>query len=148
MPPTRKESNDAKDSTSPAALAAANRVVATPRTIRRIAVSTSGGDAPGLNAVIRGVTKAAIQKYRWEVTGILNGLEGLIDTRRIMPLGIEQVRGIMQKGGTILGADSSGYPFNRRVIRNGEAVDLDVRNLIKQNFHYLGRGRGHHGHRP
>ncbi len=108
------------------------------RRIRRIAVSTSGGDAPGLNAVIRGVTKSAIQKYHWEVIGILNGLEGLIDTSRILPLTIENVRGILPKGGTILGADSSGYPFNRRVIRDGQAVDLDVRNLIKQNFHYLG----------
>ena len=94
--------------------------------IRRIAVSTSGGDAPGLNAVIRGVTKSAIQKYHWEVIGIMNGLEGLIDTSRIIPLTIDRVRGIMQRGGTILGADSSGYPFNRQVIRDGEAVDLDV----------------------
>jgi phosphofructokinase-like protein len=137
MSPARKDSQVTSD-TNRSGNGDPTPAAGVPRRIRRIAVSTSGGDAPGLNAVIRGVTKAAILKHRWEVVGILNGLEGLIDTRKTMTLGMEQVRGIMQKGGTMLGADSSGYPFNRRVIHNGEAVDLDVRNLIKQNFHYLG----------
>ena len=44
----------------------------------RIGVLSGGGDAPGLNAVIRAVTKTAIFKYGWEVTGIIDGFEGLL----------------------------------------------------------------------
>ncbi len=112
--------------------------VISPPEIRRIAISTSGGDAPGLNAVIRGLTKTAIQKYRWEVMGILNGLEGLIDTRKTTHLGLDEVRGLLSRGGTILGAASGGNPFKRPVIRDGKAVTEDVRPHMIKNFHYLG----------
>ncbi|MDP2360396.1 MAG: ATP-dependent 6-phosphofructokinase [bacterium] len=110
----------------------------TARDIHRIAISTSGGDAPGLNAVIRGLTKAAILKYRWEVVGLLNGLEGLVDTTRVVPLGLDQVRGLLSRGGTVLGAASHGNPFSRSVVRNGQAVVEDLRPLLVKNFHYLG----------
>ncbi len=46
--------------------------------IRCIGISTGGGDAPGLNAVIRAATKSAILKYKWKVIGITDGFDGLI----------------------------------------------------------------------
>ena len=108
------------------------------RDIHRIAISTSGGDAPGLNAVIRGVTKAAILKYRWEVVGLFNGLEGLADTTKTIQLGLEQVRGLHSRGGTVLGAASHGNPFSRSIVRNGVAVEEDLRPVLVKNFRYLG----------
>jgi 6-phosphofructokinase 1 len=69
--------------------------------MRRIAVLTSGGDAPGMNAAIRAVVRTGI--YRgWEVYGVRNGYSGLI-AGRIRLLGPRDVGGIMQQGGTILG---------------------------------------------
>jgi phosphofructokinase-like protein len=106
--------------------------------IRRIAVSTSGGDAPGLNAVIRGLTKTAVLKYRWEVVGLVNGLEGLIDTSKVIHLGLDEVRGLLSRGGTMLGAASHGNPFARQVVREGQAVEEDLRPVMVKNFHYLG----------
>ncbi len=73
--------------------------------IKRIAVLTSGGDAPGMNAAIRAVTRTAILKG-WDVLGVRLGYEGLIDGKFI-PLGARDVGGIMQKGGTILGSARS-----------------------------------------
>jgi len=72
---------------------------------KRIAVLTSGGDAPGMNAAIRAVVRTGVQKG-WEVFGVRLGYEGLIDGKFI-PLGARDVGGIMQKGGTILGSARS-----------------------------------------
>src|SRR5688572_32937795 len=75
---------------------------------RRIGVLTSGGDAPGMNAAIRAVTRAAAGRG-WEVLGIRRGFDGLMagDAR---PLGPRDVGGILQTGGTILGsARSEGF---------------------------------------
>lgn len=68
--------------------------------IKRIGVLTSGGDAPGMNAAIRGVTRTAIYNGL-EVTGIQHGYQGLIDANFI-PLQSESVSDIIQRGGTIL----------------------------------------------
>lgn len=70
--------------------------------MRRIAVLTSGGDAPGMNAAIRAVVRTGVKKG-WEVFGIRNGYEGLINGRFI-PMGARDVGGIIQRGGTILGS--------------------------------------------
>jgi len=67
-----------------------------------IGVLTAGGDCPGLNAVIRGVVSRAIEKHDAEVVGILNGWEGLMEGRT-RALNRNDVRGILQRGGTILG---------------------------------------------
>jgi ATP-dependent phosphofructokinase / diphosphate-dependent phosphofructokinase len=106
--------------------------------VRRIAISTSGGDAPGLNAVIRALTKTAVLKYRWEVIGLLNGLQGLVDTSKIRHLGLTEVHGLHAQGGTILGAASQGNPFHREIVVNGEAVKQELKPLMVKNFHYLG----------
>jgi phosphofructokinase-like protein len=78
--------------------------------IRRIAVNTGGGDAPGLNAVIRAVVLAA-EGRGWDVLGIQRGYTGLLDTSRITQLDAAAVRGITHLGGTILGTTNKGDPF-------------------------------------
>jgi 6-phosphofructokinase 1 len=69
--------------------------------MRRIAVLTSGGDAPGMNAAIRAVVRTGIDRG-WEVLGVRHGYDGLI-SGNMVPLGARSVGGIIQQGGTILG---------------------------------------------
>jgi 6-phosphofructokinase 1 len=70
--------------------------------MKRIAVLTSGGDAPGMNAAIRAVVRSGLQKG-WEVYGVKQGYQGLI-YGNLIPMGPREVGGIIQKGGTILGS--------------------------------------------
>lgn len=70
--------------------------------MKRMAVLTSGGDAPGMNAAIRAVVRVGIDKG-WEVMGIQHGYAGLI-AGNVVPLGARVVSGIIQQGGTILGS--------------------------------------------
>jgi 6-phosphofructokinase 1 len=70
--------------------------------VKRIAVLTSGGDAPGMNAAIRAVTRTALDKG-WEVFGVRNGYAGLI-AGNMLPLGARDVGSIIQLGGTMLGS--------------------------------------------
>ena len=76
----------------------------------RIALSTGGGDAPGLNAVIRAAVLTAINRG-WEVVGIKRGYAGLLGEDEVVPLTKESVRGIAHLGGTILRATNRGNPF-------------------------------------
>ena len=78
--------------------------------VKKIAVMTGGGDCPGLNAVIRAVTKTAINGYGLEVWGIEDGYQGLIEDR-IHLLGFNDVSGILTVGGTILGSSNTSNPF-------------------------------------
>lgn len=75
-----------------------------------IGVLTGGGDCPGLNAVIRAVTKALINECGAQVTGIERGFLGLIE-RRVRPLGLREASGILHLGGTILGTHNRADPF-------------------------------------
>lgn len=93
--------------------------------MKRIGILTGGGDAPGLNAVIRAATKTAIQQYGWTVLGVRDGFEGFLEEDGVFPLTLEAVRGILPKGGTILGAANRGNPFARKVIRDGVEVIED-----------------------
>jgi 6-phosphofructokinase 1 len=68
----------------------------------RIAILTGGGDCPGINAVIRAVTKKAMDEKGMEVIGIEDGYEGVV-TQRYRKLSNEDVSGILTLGGTILG---------------------------------------------
>jgi 6-phosphofructokinase 1 len=70
--------------------------------VQRIGILTGGGDCPGLNAVIRGVVAGAAQRHGAEVVGILDGWDGLMEGR-VRRLDRDAVRGILQRGGTILG---------------------------------------------
>ncbi len=68
--------------------------------MRQIAVLTSGGDAPGMNAAIRAVVRTAVDRGL-EVSGILNGFAGLL-AGQVLSLGAREVGGIIQRGGTML----------------------------------------------
>ncbi|MDF1666663.1 MAG: 6-phosphofructokinase [Planctomycetota bacterium] len=107
-------------------------------TIRRIAVSTGGGDAPGLNAVIRAVVLGAL-KEGWEVFGVKNSYEGLLDLDGLMPLTRESVKGITHRGGTILGTTNKGNPFDYPVKQeDGTVVTEDRSDLVVSNFKKAG----------
>ena len=70
----------------------------------RIGVLTGGGDCPGLNAVIRGIVrKPGVEVYDYEFTGFRDGWRGPLEGA-VLPLGIAEVRGILPRGGTVLGS--------------------------------------------
>ncbi len=102
--------------------------------IRNIAILTGGGDCPGLNAVIRAVTKTAINKYHLNVFGIEDGYRGLIENR-IFPLTFANASGILDVGGTILGSCNKSNPFKFPVkTASGKTVMQDVSDLCIQNL--------------
>ena len=109
--------------------------------IRRIALNTGGGDAPGLNAVIRAVVLSA-ERRGWETLGIRKGYEGLLDTNKIVPLNRDSVRGITHLGGTILGTTNRGDPFHMSSNSAGEVggalSTVDRSDEVIENFHRLG----------
>src|SRR5262245_6631339 len=78
--------------------------------ITRLGILTGGGDAPGLNAVIRAVVKAA-SNHGIECVGLEDSFDGLIEPDRSRPLGPRDVTGILRLGGTILGTTNRGNPF-------------------------------------
>jgi 6-phosphofructokinase 1 len=82
----------------------------------RIAISTGGGDAPGLNAVIRAAVLTAVHRG-WECFGVKRGFDGLLGEADLVPLGPNEVRGITHLGGTILGTSSRGNPLKWRAQR-------------------------------
>ncbi len=92
--------------------------------VRRIGILTGGGDCPGLNAVIRAVTKSAIFEHGLEVVGINEGFGGLIENNWRL-LGDEDVSGILPRGGTILGANNRDNPFMFRTISAEGAVTYE-----------------------
>jgi phosphofructokinase-like protein len=105
--------------------------------MKRIGVLTGGGDAPGLNAVIRAVVKTACGDYSCEVLGIKDGFDGLLDQHGIEQLMPESVRGILPRGGTILGTANRGNPFARKVIRDGVEVIEDVSDQVVERIFEL-----------
>jgi len=106
--------------------------------IRRVAVNTGGGDAPGLNAVIRAVTISAAGRG-WEVLGIRHGYRGLIDEPDgVVALDRNAVRGIHALGGTILGTANRGDPFHFPVQGDGGVVPADVSGRLIERFKELG----------
>jgi len=105
--------------------------------MKRVAVLTGGGDAPGLNAVIRAVVKTAINVYDCEVFGVLDGYDGFLKKDGIVPLDLRAVRGILPRGGTILGSANRGNPFARKVKRNGKEVTIDVSDEIIKSIKKL-----------
>ncbi|MCP5419303.1 MAG: ATP-dependent 6-phosphofructokinase [Gammaproteobacteria bacterium] len=100
----------------------------------RIAVNTGGGDAPGLNAVIRAVTLAGVRRG-WEVYGIQTGYEGLVTEGGLIRLDADVVAGISHIGGTILGTNNRGNPFE---IKTEQGVVKDGSATIVQKFFDFG----------
>jgi len=103
----------------------------------RLAVNTGGGDAPGLNAVVRAITLAALNRG-YEVFGIRKGYLGLLDTSQLVPLTFDSVRGITHLGGSILGTNNRGNPLGIRVVENGQERYVDVSDQAVENFRRLG----------
>jgi ATP-dependent phosphofructokinase / diphosphate-dependent phosphofructokinase len=106
--------------------------------IRCIGIATGGGDAPGLNAVIRAATKAAILKHNWKVIGIPDGFDGLIWPEKSFELTLERVSGILPRGGTILGTTNRGNPFSYKTEENGVEVVRDISDQVIGNAKKLG----------
>ena len=104
----------------------------------RIAISTGGGDAPGLNAVIRAAVLTALGKG-WEVLGIKRGYAGLMGEDEVIPLTRESVRGIGHLGGTILRTTNRGSPFNYPIKQaDGTYREIDRSDELIENARNLG----------
>ncbi len=103
--------------------------------IKKIGVLTGGGDAPGLNAVIRAVVKAA-HNAGIEVIGLEDSFDGLLDPARTRVLTPKDVTGILRLGGTILGTTNHGNPFEYPVDTPEGKVDYSDR--VVDTFHKMG----------
>ena len=106
--------------------------------IKKIGVLTGGGDCPGLNAVIRAVVKTAINEYHWEVLGIEDGFEGLIQPGKVRELSFSEVRGILPRGGTILGTTNRANPFEYKVQTGNGIKTVDVSDDVIRHAQVLG----------
>ena len=104
--------------------------------VKRVGILTGGGDCPGLNAVIRAVTKAAITSHDLEIFGIEDGYLGLIEDR-IHPLGFDDVSNILDLGGTILGSSNKADPARYCVGcgPDGSLIFEDVTDRVIKHTH-------------
>ncbi len=106
--------------------------------VRRIGVLTGGGDAPGLNAVIRAVVKSCRLTHGVRVVGILNGFSGLVEMD-YRELDREDIRGILPRGGTVLGTTNRGNPFQYVYERpDGREEIIDASQTVMRNVEKLG----------
>ena len=104
----------------------------------RIAISTGGGDAPGLNAVIRAAVLSA-RTRGWDVLGIKRGFAGLLGEDEIVPLTVDSVRGIAGQGGTIIKTTNRGSPFAYPVQKpDGTWTNIDRSDELVENARNLG----------
>ncbi|HNO31816.1 MAG TPA: 6-phosphofructokinase, partial [Anaerolineales bacterium] len=107
--------------------------------IRKVAISTGGGDAPGLNAVIRAATLSAL-KHGWEVFGVLDGFHGILSPEEypnggFVPLTRQRVSGITHLGGTILGTSNRNNPMRYPITRpDGTVEEVDRTDEIVRGF--------------
>jgi ATP-dependent phosphofructokinase / diphosphate-dependent phosphofructokinase len=100
----------------------------------RLAVNTGGGDAPGLNAVIRAVVLSALNEG-WEVFGIRRGYEGLFREDGVVPLDRASVQGLTHRGGTILGTTNRGNPLRwPRTLPDGSVEEVDRSREVLEGF--------------
>ncbi len=111
----------------------------------RIGILNSGGDCPGLNAVIHGVVGAA-DKLGWEVIGFREGFEGLLPPGDYTPLSPDDTYGILKLGGTILGSTNKG----NFALKNGDPNTKEIPDSIiersKRMLEQLGiEAHGHGG---
>ncbi len=83
--------------------------------LHRVGILTGGGDAPGLNAVLRGFIKRAVGQLHWQVVGVEDSFDGLLeDPIRVIELTAPRCRGLLARGGTFLGTTNRGDPFDYR----------------------------------
>ncbi|MDR2896982.1 MAG: 6-phosphofructokinase [Propionibacteriaceae bacterium] len=100
--------------------------------IKRVGILTAGGDAPGLNAVIRGFGKTIIGHYGLELVGFLDGITGLVESRS-RPLGPSDLSGILTDGGTMLGTSRDKV---QKYLVDGQTHNMVSR--VKQNLEQMG----------
>lgn len=98
---------------------------------KKIGILTGGGDCPGLNAVIRGITKAAVARHDVEVVGFMDGFLGMVE-RRYCDLTANNISGILTRGGTILGSTNKADPFACPQIVNENKVNEKI-SLVDQS---------------
>ena len=102
-------------------------------TIKRIGILTAGGDCPGLNAVVRAVSKNAL-RHGIEVLGFKNGFDGLV-RNEFLNITDDTVSGILTMGGTILGTSNIANPFKYTLPPFGSAEDpRDLSSVALHNF--------------
>ena len=107
-------------------------------TIRTIGLVTGGGDAPGLNAVIRAVVKTAVTEYNLRVMGIEDSFEGLLGETQARELKPADVRGLLPRGGTILGTRNRGHFVERGGPDGGDLKPEQVYREATDNLKRLG----------
>ncbi|MCB2217520.1 6-phosphofructokinase [Desulfofustis glycolicus] len=106
--------------------------------MKKVVISTGGGDAPGLNAVIYAVVHACYRRG-WEVYGSRSGYGGFLDIDEMVRLTLRDVEGIYAIGGTILGSTNKGNPFAKPVENlAGEVQVVDISEKIMRNYRRLG----------
>ncbi len=103
----------------------------------RLGVLTGGGDCPGLNAVLRGLVRRGVLELGYEFVGIQNGYEGLILPDLTGPLGLAEVRGILPKGGTIIGTSNKADPFAFVMKEGGKTVTKDMSDVVLKRIKAL-----------
>src|SRR5689334_19595273 len=103
----------------------------------RLGVLTGGGDCPGLNPLIRGVVKRGILEFGHQFVGIQNGYQGLVEPDLTFPLTLESTRGILPKGGTILGTSNKANPFQYAVKEGGKFIERDLSDVAIARYKEL-----------
>ena len=106
--------------------------------MKTIGVSTCGGDCPGLNAVIHSVVKAAVLGHGWRVLGIQDSFEGLVWPERVRELKLDDVSGLLSRGGTILGTTNRLNPLRYELRENGALRTCNLADRCVANAKMLG----------
>jgi 6-phosphofructokinase 1 len=108
---------------------------------KKIGILTGGGDAPGLNAVIRAVVRTAVRQYKMSVVGFENGFEGLLDEKMMRELNTSDVIGLLPRGGTILGTSNTGsfcrYSPEGNVIYPAHPFEQSLENMQRLGIEAL-----------
>ena len=103
---------------------------------RRIGILTSGGDCPGLNAVLRAASRAS-EKLGWELIGFQDGFEGLLPPADHIVLDRKVTAGIMHLGGTLIGTVNRGHFVTRGGPRNASFIPAEIIGKTRQTFQSL-----------
>ena len=101
--------------------------------LKKVAILINGGDAPGLNAVIRAIIKSA-KENNVECYGFIEGYKGLLENNYIRLDGNPISSGILQKGGAIIGSSLNTNVFNYKVIEDGKEIYKDLSDICVQNI--------------
>lgn len=104
----------------------------------RLGILTGGGDCPGLNALIRAVVKRGVLEFGHEFVGIADGYRGLVEPDLASPLTLDDTRGILPKGGTILGTSNKANPFQYAVKEGDKWVEKDLSDVALKRYKELG----------